>query len=251
MTDGGLPVVEVQDATLEYRVTRSTAGSFKEFLIHSFKRQVRSERLRALDHVDLTVGAGEVVAIIGANGAGKSTLMKVIARVLSPTSGRVVVRGDVAPMIELGAGFNTELTGAENTVLYGTILGRSPAAMRVRLPAIAAWAGLEDYLDVPLRSYSSGMLARLAFAIAVDVQPDLLLVDEVLSVGDAAFQRRSSERIAELIERGTAVILVSHDMDTVRSTASRVVWLEAGRVRAAGAPHEIVDAYLSAASTRG
>jgi ABC-2 type transport system ATP-binding protein len=239
------PLIEVTGASLDYRLARSSAGSLKEFAIHLFKRQVQYERLRALDKVSLTVAAGEVVAIIGANGAGKSTLMKLMARVLPPTEGRVVVRGRLAPMIELGAGFNTELTGAENTLLYGTILGRTPAEMKSRTAAIAAWAGLEDYMDVPLRSYSSGMLARLAFAIAVDVQPDILLVDEVLSVGDESFQRHSGARIQELINSGTAVVLVSHNLATVRKEAHRVIWLDGGKIRMAGGPSDVVDAYLS------
>jgi ABC-2 type transport system ATP-binding protein len=251
VTTPALPVVEMRSASLDYRLTRSSAGSLKEFLIHLFKRQVSYERLRALDGVDLTVSRGEIVAVIGANGAGKSTLMKVLARVLPPSDGRVIVRGNVAPMIELGAGFNTELTGSENTLLYGTILGRATPFMRTRVDAIAEWAGLEDYMDVPLRSYSSGMLARLAFAIAVDVQPDLLLVDEVLSVGDASFQRRSAERIQSLIRGGAAVVLVSHDMETVRSSASRVVWLDSGRIRAIGPPDEIVAAYLDGVAATG
>lgn len=239
------PLIEVSGASLEYRLARSSAGSLKEFAIHLFKRQVQYESLRALDDVSLTVAAGEVVAIIGANGAGKSTLMKLMARVLPPTEGRVVVRGRLAPMIELGAGFNTELTGAENTLLYGTILGRTPNEMKARTKEIAAWAGLEDYLNVPLRSFSSGMLARLAFSIAVDVQPDVLLVDEVLSVGDESFQRRSGARMQELIAAGTAVVLVSHNLTTVRKEAQRVIWLDHGRVRMAGDPAQVVDAYLA------
>ncbi|MGI8535072.1 MAG: ABC transporter ATP-binding protein [Mycobacteriales bacterium] len=239
------PVVEATGVCLDYRLARSSAGSLKEFVIHLFKRQVQYERLRALDDVSLQLERGEVLAVIGANGAGKSTLMKVLARVLSPTEGRVVVRGRVAPMIELGAGFNSELTGAENTQLYGTILGRTAAEMKLSAPRIAEWADLVDYMDVPLRSYSSGMLARLAFSVAVDTHPDLLLVDEVLSVGDEVFQRRSAGRIKELIGQGTAVILVSHSMETVRAEAHRVLWLHHGRVRAAGAPDDIVNAYLA------
>jgi ABC-type polysaccharide/polyol phosphate transport system ATPase subunit len=238
------PIVTVDDVSLDYRLTRSSAGSLKEFAIHLFKRQVQYEQLRALDNVSLQVHAGEILGVIGSNGAGKSTLMKVLARVLPPNKGRVVVRGRVAPMIELGAGFNPELTGAENTLLYGTILGRTAAEMRKRTPAIAEWAGLEDYLNVPLRSYSSGMVARLAFSVAVDAQPDLLLVDEVLSVGDEVFQRRSAGRIQELVEAGTAVVLVSHSMDTVRGEAQRVLWMDQGAIRMAGATEDVIDAYL-------
>lgn len=237
----------MSEVALDYRLARSSASSLKEFAIHLFRRQVQYERLRALDGVTLRVQRGEVVAIIGSNGAGKSTLMKVVARVLAPTEGRVVVRGRVAPMIELGAGFNSEMTGSENTLLYGTVLGRTTAEMRGRTGAIAEWAGLEKYMDAPLRSYSSGMLARLAFAVAVDSQPDLLLVDEVLSVGDEQFQRRSASRIKELMDAGTSVVLVSHSMETVRSEAQRVVWLDHGRVVLEGDPDRIVNAYLASA----
>jgi ABC-2 type transport system ATP-binding protein len=239
----GAPAVELTDVALAYRLARSRSSSLKEFAIHLLKRQVQFEQLLALRRVSLSVQPGEVLAVIGANGAGKSTLMKVIARVLPPTSGRVVVRGRVAPMIELGAGFNMEMTGYENVVLYGALLGRKAGTMRARAGAIAAWAHLEDAMDVPVRSYSSGMLARLAFAVAVDVDPDVLLVDEVLSVGDESFQRKSAERMDQLIASGTSVILVSHNLDQVLEKADRVLWLDGGIVRAAGAPDDVVAAY--------
>jgi ABC-2 type transport system ATP-binding protein len=244
--DAVTAVVDVSDVSLAYRLTHSHAASFKEFTIHMFKRRVQFEQLWALDDVSLTLRAGEVLGVIGANGAGKSTLMKVIARVLPPTAGRVVVRGQVAPLIELGAGFNLELTGAENTLLYGTLLGRKPAFMRERLTEIARWAELEEYMDVPVRSYSSGMLVRLAFAVAVDVDPELLLVDEVLSVGDERFQQKSISRLHELIDRGTAVLFVSHDLETVATMADRVVWLDRGRIKMVGAPDEVIAAYKRA-----
>jgi ABC-type polysaccharide/polyol phosphate transport system ATPase subunit len=193
--------------------------------------------------VSFTVSDGEVLGIVGPNGAGKSTLMKMLARVLPPTNGRVVVRGSVAPMIELGAGFNTELTGFENIVMYGTLLGRTPQAMRDRAHAIAEWADLSAYLDVPIRSYSSGMLARLGFSVATDTDPDVLIVDEVLSVGDAAFQQKSSERMREMIDNGASVVLVSHNLDTVRAIADRAIWLDHGEILMEGDPEPVVGAY--------
>lgn len=247
MTDQ--PAVLLEDVRLGYRLTRNSGSSLKEFAISLFKRQVTYETLWALDGVTLKVDRGEVLAVIGHNGAGKSTLMKLMARVLPPSEGRVRVRGRIAPMIELGAGFNPDLTGLENIVLYGTLLGRDPAVMRTRANAIASWADLSDYLDVPLRSYSSGMLARLAFSVAVDAEPDVLIVDEVLSVGDEAFQRRSLERIEAMIRAGAAVILVSHSMEQVLGQASRVVWLERGRVRMEGGPDEVVAAYRAYVSS--
>ncbi len=232
---------------LAYRMTHDRAGTVKEFAIRFVKRQVQYEQLWALKGVSFTVGRGEVFAVIGPNGAGKSTLMKVLARVLPPTEGRVIVRGSVAPMIELGAGFNAELTAYENVVLYGTLLGRDPEFMRERAEAIAKWAALEDFLDVPIRSYSSGMLARLGFSVATDIEPDILVVDEVLSVGDEAFQRKSAERIEAMIDAGTAVVLVSHALETVLEVAERVMWLDHGQVKMIGEPKEVVEAYRETA----
>ena len=236
-------VVEATDIGLAYRLTRSRPGTFKEFAIQALRRQVHHEKLWALQNVTVKVSPGEVLGIIGPNGAGKSTLMKVIARVLPPTKGRAIVRGSVAAMIELGAGFNAEMTGQENVVLYGTLLGRDPSDMHDRIPAIAEWAGLEGFMDVPVRSYSSGMLARLGFSVATDVKPDLLVVDEVLSVGDAEFQQKSRARIFEMIDAGTAVVLVSHNLSLVKEVSDRVMLLENGHNRGTGSPLEIVDAY--------
>jgi ABC-2 type transport system ATP-binding protein len=237
------PAVEVTDATLAYRLSRSGAGTLKEFAIQLMRRQVTYEQFWALKGVSFSVDDGEVFGVVGPNGAGKSTLMKMIARVLPPTGGRVRVRGRVAPMIELGAGFNPELTGYENIVLYGTLLGRNPQMMRERAQEIAHWADLEDFLDVPIRSYSSGMLARLGFSVATDIEPEVLIVDEVLSVGDAAFQQKSKARIEQMIAEGASVVLVSHNMETVVEVADRAMWLDRGEVRMMGEPKEVVAAY--------
>jgi len=238
--------IEIQDVSLAYRLPRHPSSSVKEFAILSLKRQVAYENLWALRDVDLTVRRGELLGVVGPNGAGKSTLLKVLARVLPPTRGRVVVRGAVAPLIALGSGFHSELTGQENIVLHGAILGRSPAEMRRRARAIAEWAGVEKFLDAPLRTYSSGMLARLAFAISTDVVPEVLLIDEVLAVGDEAFRERSEARIRELMAGGAAVVLVSHGLPFIRALADRALWLDAGRVRAVGDPDEVVDSYVEA-----
>lgn len=245
MTDA---LISLDDVGLAYRLARHSAGSLKEFTIGALKRQVRFEDHVALRGVSFTVSPGQVVGVIGHNGAGKSTLLKVVARVLPPTVGRVIVRGRVAPMIELGAGFNPELTGEENVVLYGALLGRSPARMRQRTGQILDWADLGEYARVPLRSFSSGMIARLAFAVATDVEPDVLLVDEVLSVGDASFQSRSIERMRSLINGGAAAVIVSHDLAAVRATSHRVVWLEHGAVREIGEAAHVLDAYEAATS---
>jgi ABC-2 type transport system ATP-binding protein len=239
--------IVLDDVWLAYRLSRNPVNSFKEFLIRLVKRQVQYESLWALQGVSFSVSRGEVVGVIGPNGAGKSSLMKLIARVLPPTRGRVRVRGSVAPMIELGAGFNIELTAYENILLYGTILGRSTVIMRERAEHILDWAELTEYRDVPLRSFSSGMLARLGFSVAVDDAPDVLVVDEVLSVGDQAFQRRSKERIEEMIRGGTAVVLVSHSLPSVLELADRVVWLSQGSLVMQGAPEAVVNAYRATA----
>jgi len=237
------PAISVSNVRLEFRLSRSNIGSIKEYAIQTIKREMKYESLWALDDVSFDVAKGEVFGIIGPNGAGKSTLMKIMARVLPPTAGRVIVRGSVAPMIELGAGFNTDLTGYENIVMYGTLLGRTPEHMRKRAGEIAAWADLVDFIDVPLRSYSSGMLARLAFAVATDIEPDVLVVDEVLSVGDAAFQLRSRERMKSLIEGGASVVLVSHDLDMVEELAGRAMWLDHGKSVMMGEPGDLISAY--------
>jgi len=237
------PAISVTDVRLEFRLSRSNVGSIKEYAIQKMKREMKYESLWALDGVSFDVEKGEVFGIIGPNGAGKSTLMKIMARVLPPTEGRVIVRGSVAPMIELGAGFNTDLTGYENIVMYGTLLGRSPERMRQRAAEIAAWADLTDFIDVPLRSYSSGMLARLAFSVATDIEPDVLVVDEVLSVGDAAFQLRSRERMKSLIDGGASVVIVSHDLDMVGELAVRAMWLDHGKSVMTGEPRDLISAY--------
>lgn len=239
------PIVEAQQLGLTYRLARNSASSAKEFAIQLVKRQISYERLRALDDISFSVARGEVFGVVGPNGAGKSTLLKILARVLPPTSGRVVVRGMVAPMIELGAGFQGEMTGRENIVLYGALLGREPHVMRQRAAAIAEWAGLDDFLDVPVRSYSTGMVARLGFSVATDAKPDLLIVDEVLSVGDQEFQARSSARIAEMMNAGTSVVLVSHALEMVRDLAHRVLWLDRGRAKMLGDAANVVDSYFA------
>jgi ABC-type polysaccharide/polyol phosphate transport system ATPase subunit len=241
--DGAEPLIDIQSVALSYQMAHDRAGTFKEFTMQLLKRQIRTEQFFALRDVSFRVNRGEVFSLIGANGAGKTTLMKIVARVLPPTEGRVVVRGLVAPMIALGAGFNPEMAGFENIVLFGTLLGRSPDEMRERAPSIAEWAELTDFLDVPIRSYSSGMLARLGFAVAADVDPDVLVVDEVLAVGDESFQRKSAARMQSLMNGGTAVLLVSHDLHTVETLSHRVLWLDHGHVRMLGDPKAVVEAY--------
>ncbi len=238
-------IVEATDISLAYRRTRHRVSSLKQTAIDTLNRRIAYEEFFALKGVTFNIARGETVSVIGRNGAGKSTLLKVVGRVLPPTTGRVIVRGLVAPMIELGAGFNPELTGAENIVLYGTLLGRTPKEMKTRIEPIADWAGLTEHLDIPIRAYSSGMIARLAFATATDVTPDLLLIDEILSVGDADFREKSAARTVELMNGGCAVLLVSHDLEAVEKMSTRAIYLENGLQKFSGQPQDVIDAYLS------
>jgi ABC-2 type transport system ATP-binding protein/lipopolysaccharide transport system ATP-binding protein len=208
-------VIEAFDVSVAYRLARNRTTSIQEFAIRLLKRQVQYEDLWALKNVSFELVPGSVLGVVGANGAGKSTLMKVVARVLPPTAGRIVVRGHVAPMIELGAGFHPDMTGYENLILYGTILGHDPRKLRRNADEIAEWAEVQEFMDVPIRSYSSGMLARLGFAVATWAQPELLVVDEVLAVGDERFRERSiaTHRRAAALRHSCAVRLTRHAGD--------------------------------------
>lgn len=231
---------------VRYRLPHHPTRSFKEQAIRRMRGGVHHTDLWALQDLTLTVEPGETVGLVGHNGAGKTTLLRVLAGIRPPSRGRVVVRGRIAPIIELGAGLDPELTAVENAVLLGALLGREPRAVRRRAPEVIAWAGLEAFADVPVRAFSSGMTARLAFATITDLAPDVLLVDEVLSVGDATFAVRARDRIAELVAEGCAVVLASHDMELVRERAQRVLWLHGGRVRGWGPPGQVVDDYVRA-----
>jgi ABC-type polysaccharide/polyol phosphate transport system ATPase subunit len=238
------PAIEVSDLSVAYRLMRSPVSTVSELAITALRRQLSYEQLWALQRVSFAVSRGETLAVIGRNGAGKSTLMKVLARILPPREGRVVVRGNISPIIELGAGFSPELTGAENVVLYGALLGHDARWLRAEMDGIASYAGLADFMDVPLRSYSSGMIGRLAFAIGTLGTPGVLLIDEVLAVGDEEFRRQSAARIDQLIAGGTAVVLVTHGLEYVRRRADRALWLDHGRQLMLGDPDAVVDAYL-------
>ena len=246
----GSPAVWIENVSVRYRVPREQTRSFKHVAIRWLKRQLVYESFWALRAVSLNVAPGEVFGVIGPNGAGKSTLLKLIARVLRPTEGRVRVFGHVAPLLASAAGFDHELTGRENVYVYSAVLGHRRAETGARLSAIVEFAGLEQFIDAPLRTYSSGMLARLAFSVATAVMPDILIVDEVLTVGDAEFQRRSTERIEQFRQRGGTIIMVSHDMDAVARMCSRVAWLEHGTLKAAGPAAEVVAAYEDAWARR-
>ena len=239
-------LIELTNASVTYRIRHGASPTLKETIIKSIKREKHDVEVKALNGMSFSVKSGEVLAVVGRNGAGKSTLLKLLARVLPPTTGRVQVAGTVAPMIELGAGFNGELTGRENVILYGTLLGRTPKEMESRVSRIAEWADLEDSIDLPLRAYSSGMVAKLAFSVATDEKSDVILVDEVLSVGDAEFQERSKARMRELFKGDAAVVLVTHDAQSVRELATKAIWIDHGQVMKYGEVNSVLDAYLNA-----
>jgi homopolymeric O-antigen transport system ATP-binding protein len=237
-------IIRLDNVAVHYRAAQERIGTFKEYAIRWLKGQIRHQSFRALDDVSLDVQKGEVFGLIGKNGAGKSTLLKLVARVLRPTMGRVWVKGRVAPLLEVGAGFHPELTGRENIYLNGAMLGFSRREIDARFDRIVEFAELGDFIDAPLRTYSSGMWARLGFSVATDTRPEVLIVDEVLSVGDEAFQRKSFERIQSFREKGTTILLVSHNMDAIESMCQRAVWLDHGKVVALDSAQSVVAQYL-------
>ena len=239
------PVIALEAVSLRYRLAKQKIPSLKEYAIHWLKGALAYEELWALQEVSLSLGRGESLGIVGRNGAGKSTLLKVISRVLKPTRGRVAVQGAVAPILELGTGFDYELTGQENIYLNALLLGRSRDEIDDKLDEIVEFSGLADFIRSPVRNYSSGMLARLGFSIATAWVPDVLILDEVLSVGDARFLRRCERRMEEFRERGTTVLLVSHAVEAVRENCERAIWLEKGRIEASGPADEVIERYLA------
>src|SRR6266496_6534128 len=205
------PVIILNNVSVRYRAPEEAIGTFKEYAIQVLRRNVRFREFKALNNVDLQVNQGEILGIIGRNGAGKSTLLKVIARVLIPTEGRVRIRGVVSPLLELGAGFHPELTGRENIFLNGTLLGHSRREIESRLSEIIEFAELGAFIEAPLRTYSSGMVARLGFSVSTTWKPEILILDEVLSVGDEAFRHKCQLRMEKYREEGTNTLLVTHD----------------------------------------
>jgi ABC-2 type transport system ATP-binding protein len=236
-------VIEAKNLNVTYRVLMNRTGSIKELFRDAVKGRVRILDYVALDDVSFSLKKGEVLAILGKNGAGKSTLLKVLAGVLPPNKGSILVHGTIAPMIELGAGFNPEMTGAENVLFYSALMGRDTRDVKKRIYEIGEWAGVSDHMDFPLRTFSSGMVARLAFATATDCTSDIILIDEILSVGDSEFQKKSKEKMVTLINSGSAGVMVSHDMGAVKEMATQAIWLEKGSIKMFGNPTKVVAAY--------
>lgn len=241
--DATLPAIQCEHVSIRYRVPREPLSGLKETVIHLVKQGIEFRDFWALQDVSFTVQPGESFGIIGRNGAGKSTLLKVLARVLRPVQGRVVTRGRVAPLLELGGGFHSELTGRENVYMNGALLGLTREQIRDVYAWIVEFSELAGFMEAPLRTYSTGMVSRLGFAVATCSRPDVLLVDEALSVGDISFQQKCYTRMAEFQRLGTTIVLVSHSVSTIESFCDNVLWLDGGRVFQIGTVNEVAEAY--------
>lgn len=236
-------IIEVNNVSMGYRVDRSKVSTLKEWAVSKLKRQLNYEMFWALRDVSFDVEKSEVVGIIGRNGAGKSTILKLISGLFKPTEGTITTRGRIVPMLELGSGFDPELTGRENIFLNGAILGYTEEFLKDQYDDILEFSELQDFIDRPIKTYSSGMMMRLAFSVATLVNPEILIVDEILAVGDERFQKKSFERMMQLMQGGTTVLMVSHHLDQIRSMCSRVIWLSHGEIHRIGPTDEVCDAY--------
>lgn len=236
--------ISVDDVSMVFNIANEQYNSLKEYFIALMRHELRFKEFRALNHISFDIRRGEAFGLVGTNGSGKSTMLKIIAGVLDASEGRCVVRGSIAPLIELGAGFDMELTAKENIYLNGALLGYTKEFIDSKFDDIVDFAELRDFMDMPLKNYSSGMVARIAFAIATITVPDVLIVDETLSVGDFLFQEKCERRIKELIETShCTVLLVSHNIELVRKMCTRACWIEKGQQRMVGPVDEVCDAY--------
>mgnify|MGYP001644088110 CR=1 FL=1 len=236
-------IVKVDKISMRFNMSSEIIHSFKEYIIKLLKRELFFKEFWALKNVSINLKKGEILGIIGLNGSGKSTLLKVIAGVLEPTEGTTRINGKIAPLIELGAGFDPELTARENIFLNGAVLGYSRKFIESKFDEIVQFSELEYFLDTPLKNFSSGMVARLGFAISTIVKPDILIVDEILSVGDFKFQEKSLNKIKSMMKDGVTVLMVSHSLDQIEKMCNRVVWLENGSIKKIGLTKEICSEY--------
>lgn len=248
MTDSSIntaePMIVVDHVDMVFNIANQQLNSLKEYLIALVRRQLFFREFKALEDINITINRGDVYGIVGTNGSGKSTLLKIIAGVLEPTHGKCSVNGTIAPLIELGAGFDHELTARENVYLNGALLGYSKKFIDEQFDSIVDFAEVGDFIDMPLKNYSSGMVARIAFAIATATTPDILVVDEALSVGDFRFQEKCEARINDLVEsHGTTLLFVSHDINQVERVCKKAVWIEKGHMRMDGPVEEVCEAY--------
>lgn len=236
-------IIDATDISMTYRMYKEKVDSIKEYFVKMVKQELQYKEHKALSHVSFQVEKGEIMGVIGLNGAGKSTLLKIVAGILKPSSGTIKVHGSMAPLIELGAGFDEHLTGRENIYLNGSLLGHSNKFMREKEAAIIQFAELGEFIDVPIKNYSSGMKARLGFSIATCINPDVLIVDEVLSVGDFKFQQKCQTRMQELLRGGTTVLFVSHSLGEIKNLCNRTVWLEKGNLKMIGETAEVLEKF--------
>lgn len=238
------PMIVVDHVDMVFNIANQQLNSLKEYLIALVRRQLFFREFKALEDISITINRGDVYGIVGTNGSGKSTLLKIIAGVLEPTHGTCTINGTIAPLIELGAGFDHELTARENVYLNGALLGYSKKFIDEQFDSIVDFAEVGDFIDMPLKNYSSGMVARIAFAIATATTPDILVVDEALSVGDFRFQEKCEVRINDLVENhGTTLLFVSHDINQVERVCKKAVWIEKGHMRMDGPVDEVCEAY--------
>lgn len=234
--------IEVNNVSMHFNMNKDKIDNLKEYCIKLFKRQLFFEDFTALQDISFKIEAGDTFGIIGLNGSGKSTLLKVISGILKPTTGSVKVTGTIAPLIELGAGFDPDLTARENIFLNGSVLGFSREFMREKFDEIVEFSELQDFVDVPIKNFSSGMVARIGFSVATIVKPDILICDEILAVGDYKFQEKCEQRIKDLMSGGTTVILVSHSIQQVERICNHILWLEHGKMKALGGK-ELIPLY--------
>ena len=238
-------VIEVKNATVRFNKSAESISGLKEYIIKMLKRELMFQEFLALKNINFTVKRGESWGLIGKNGSGKSTLLKLISGIIRPYQGSVTVNGSISPLIELGAGFDLELTARENIFLNGALLGYSKRFIESHFQEIVDFAELNDFIDVPIKNFSSGMSARLGFAIATVQKPDILIVDEVLAVGDFAFQQKCKERMENLLSNGTTLLFVSHSIEQVKELCSKAIWIDNGEVRAIGETHSVSQEYMS------
>lgn len=236
-------IIEVKNVTMRFNLSKEKIDSIKEYVIKLLKKQLMFEEFYALKNVSFDVDQGDVLGIVGLNGSGKSTVLKLISGIMKPTQGSVTVSGNISPLIELGAGFDFDLTARENIFLNGLILGFTRKQMQEKFDEIVDFSELAEFVDVPLKNFSSGMVARLGFAIATTTRPDILIVDEILSVGDFLFQKKCEDRINEMMAGGTTVLIVSHTLPQIRRLCNKVIWLEHGRVKMTGETQQVCDHY--------
>ena len=238
------PMIELDHVDMVFNIANEQLNSLKEYFLALIKRKLFFKPFKALNDINIKIYPGEVYGLVGTNGSGKSTTLKVIAGVLEPTEGTCKINGTISPLIELGAGFDIELTARENVYLNGALLGYNKKFIDDNFDAIVEFAEVRDFIDMPLKNYSSGMVARIAFAIATVTTPDILLVDEALSVGDFLFQEKCEKRIKELVEEhGTTLIFVSHSIDQVERVCQRAVWIESGNLKMQGSVEEVCEQY--------